>query len=92
MKRAHIQWNEEVYELLRRRIFKEKRSIAGVPREMMSKEMNPPARTRSASIKDSSCGTSFDFAAGKRQKKGVGAGTCVRAWFRVNPSWFFVPR
>jgi len=35
MKRAQIQLDEEVYELLRHRAFKEKKSIAGVIREKL---------------------------------------------------------
>ena len=64
MKRAQIQLNEEVYELLRGRAFKEKRSIAGVIREIISKEMTAPAHSRCASIKD------FSFIGSGQSKQG----------------------
>jgi predicted CopG family antitoxin len=52
MKRAQIQIDEEVYELLRHRAFKEKRSIAGVIREIVKKDISQSMRHRSSSIKD----------------------------------------
>lgn len=52
MKRAQIQIDEEVYELLRNRAFKEKKSIAGVIREIVKKDIFQSDRHRSSSIKD----------------------------------------
>ena len=40
MKRAQIQLDEEVYELLRHRAFKEKKSIAGVIREIVKRDIS----------------------------------------------------
>jgi plasmid stability protein len=64
MKRAQIQLDEEVYERLRRRAFQEKRSIAGVIREIIRKEIAPSGRPRSSSIKG------FKFIAAGRSKQG----------------------
>ena len=63
MKRAQIQLEEEVYDLLRRRAFHEKRSIAGVIREIIKKEIIPSDHSRSLSIKD------FKFIAAGRSKQ-----------------------
>ena len=52
MKRIQIQLEQNMYELLRRRAFQEKRSIAGVIREIISKEVTPSDRSRFSSIKD----------------------------------------
>lgn len=52
MKRAQIQIDEEVYELLRNRAFKEKKSIAGVIREIVKKDIFQSDRHQSSSIKD----------------------------------------
>jgi predicted CopG family antitoxin len=52
MKRTQIQLEEEVYDLLRRRAFQEKRSVSGVIREIITKEIAPSERSRSSSIKD----------------------------------------
>ena len=40
MKRAQIPADEEVYELLRHRAFKEKKSIAGVIREIVKRDIS----------------------------------------------------
>ena len=52
MKRAQIQIDEEVYELLRNRAFKEKKSISGVIREIVKKDIFQLDRHRSNSMKD----------------------------------------
>jgi len=52
MKRAQIQLEEETFELLRQRAFQEKKSIAGIIRELIHKEVSLPARQKSMSIKD----------------------------------------
>lgn len=64
MKRAQIQIDEEVYELLRNRAFKEKKSIAGVIREIVKKEISQPDRHRPSSIE------SFAFIGASRSKQG----------------------
>jgi len=64
MKRAQIQIDEEVYELLRNRAFKEKKSIAGVIREIVKKDISQSDRHRSSSIKD------FTFIGIGRSKQG----------------------
>ena len=64
MKRAQIQIDEEVYELLRNRAFKEKKSIAGVIREILKKDIFQSDRHRSSSIKD------FTFIGVGRSKQG----------------------
>jgi hypothetical protein len=64
MKRAQIQIDEEVYELLRSRAFKEKKSIAGVIREIVKKDISPSGRQRSSSVKD------FTFIGVGRSKQG----------------------
>ena len=65
MKRAQIQLDEEVYNVLRRRAFQEKRSVAGVIREIIKKEITPTGRSRSPSIKD------FRFIAVGQSKQGT---------------------
>jgi len=65
MKRAQIQLDEEVYELLRRRAFQEKRSIAKVIREIISKEITPSDRSSPSSIKN------FTFIGAGRSKQGI---------------------
>ena len=47
MKRAQIQLEEKTFEVLRQRAFQEKKSIAGVIRELINKEMTltPQAKT-----------------------------------------------
>jgi predicted CopG family antitoxin len=64
MKRAQIQLDEEVYEALRHRAFKEKKSIAGIIREVVKKDILQSDRHRSSSIKD------FAFVAVGRSKQG----------------------
>ena len=64
MKRAQIQLEEELFDLLRRRAFQEKRSIAGVIRDIIRKEITPSNRSRSSSMKD------FKFIAAGRSRQG----------------------
>jgi len=64
VKRVQIQIDEEVYELLRNRAFKEKKSIAGVIREIVKKDISQGDRHRSSSIKD------FTFIGAGRSKQG----------------------
>jgi hypothetical protein len=52
MKRAQIQLEEETFEILRQRAFQEKKSISGVIRELIHKEMTLPAQQKSLSKKD----------------------------------------
>ena len=52
MKRAQIQVEEEVYELLRHRAFKEKKSIAGVIREIVKRDISETDPHRPFSVKD----------------------------------------
>jgi hypothetical protein len=65
MKRAQIQINEEIYELLRNRAFREKKSVVGVIREIVKKDISPSGRPRSSSIKD------FAFVGIGRSKQGL---------------------
>jgi len=64
MKRAQIQLEEEVYELLRHRAFKEKKSLAGVIREIVKKDIYQSDRLLSPSVKD------FRFIGVGRSKQG----------------------
>jgi hypothetical protein len=64
MKRAQIQLEEEVYELLRHRAFKEKKSIAGLIREIIKKDIPSPGRHPSSSVKD------YAFIGAGRSKQG----------------------
>jgi len=64
MKRVQIQLEEEVYELLRHRAFKEKKSIAGVIREIVKKDFSQSDRRLSSSVKD------FRFIGVGRSKQG----------------------
>ena len=64
MKRAQIQIDEEVYKLLRHRAFKEKKSIAGVIREIVKKDLSQSGRHRSSLIKD------FTFIGSGHSKQG----------------------
>jgi plasmid stability protein len=64
MKRAQIQLEEELFDRLRRRAFQEKRSIAGVIREILRKETTSSNRSRSSSMKD------FKFIAVGRSRQG----------------------
>ena len=65
MKRTQIQLEQSVYDLLRRRAFQEKRSIAGVIREIISKEVIPSGPPRISSIKD------FKFIASGKSRQGT---------------------
>ncbi len=64
MKRTQIQLDEEVYELLRHRAFKEKKSIAGVIREIVKGDMSQSGHHPSSSAKD------FAFIGSGRSKQG----------------------
>jgi len=64
MKRAQVQIDEEVYELLRHRAFKEKKSIAGIIREIVKKDIFQSDRRRSSSVKN------FKFIGVGRSKQG----------------------
>jgi hypothetical protein len=64
MKRAQIQLEEEVYEIVRRRAFTEKKSIAGVIREIVKRDIYPADRHRPSSVKD------FGFIGMGRSKQG----------------------
>jgi len=64
MKRAQIQMDEEVYELLRHRAFKEKKSISGMIREIVKKDVSQSGRRRSLLVKD------FTFIGAGRSKQG----------------------
>ena len=64
MKRAQIQVEEEVYELLRHRAFKEKKSIAGVIREIVKRDISETDPHRPFSVKD------FTFIGIGRSKQG----------------------
>jgi predicted CopG family antitoxin len=64
MKRAQVQIDEEVYELLRHRAFKEKKSIAGIIREIVKKDISQSDRRRSSSVKN------FKFIGVGRSKQG----------------------
>ena len=66
MKRAQIQVEEDVYELLRHRAFKEKKSIAGVIREIVKRDIfQSDDRHRPPSVKD------FAFIGKGRSKQGA---------------------
>jgi hypothetical protein len=52
MKRAQIQLEEKTFEALRQRAFQEKKSIAGLIREIIDKEMSLEARPKSLSLGD----------------------------------------
>ncbi len=65
MKRAQMQLEESVYDQLRQRAFREKKSIASVIREIIGKEMVSSGRGRARSIKD------FRFIAAGRSRQRV---------------------
>jgi hypothetical protein len=65
MKRAQIQLEEEMYDSLRHRAFKEKKSIAGVIREIIKKEITPSDRSHRSTIKD------FTFVGIGRSRQGL---------------------
>ncbi len=52
MKRAQIQLEEETFEILRQRAFEEKKSIAGIIREVIQKEMTLPSRKKPLPVKE----------------------------------------
>ncbi len=64
MKRIQIQLDEEVYELLRHRAFEEKKSIAGVIREIVEGDISQSDHHSSPSLKD------FAFIGVGRSKQG----------------------
>jgi hypothetical protein len=64
MKRAQIQLEEEVYDLLRHRAFKEKKSIAGLIRAIVKKDISQPDRHGPSSVKD------FTFIGSGHSKQG----------------------
>ena len=64
MKRTQIQLDEGVYELLRHRAFKEKKSIAGVIREIVKGDISQSGHHPSSSVKD------FAFIGAGRSKQG----------------------
>ena len=64
MKRAQIQVEEEVYELLRHRAFKEKKSIAGVIREIVKRDIFQTDPHSAYLVKD------FPFIGKGRSKQG----------------------
>src|SRR5512139_2620585 len=64
VKRTQIQLDEEVYELLRHRAFKEKKSIAGVIREIVKGDISEADHHPSSSVND------FAFVGLGRSKQG----------------------
>jgi hypothetical protein len=64
MKRAQIQIDDEVYELLRSRALEEKKSIARIIQEILKKDISQSDRHRSFSIKD------FTFIGAGRSRQG----------------------
>lgn len=72
MRRAQIQLDEEVYELLRRRAFKEKESVAGVIREIIGQEIAVSRGARIPTIR------SFKFIGVGRSKQSSGKAVSER--------------
>jgi hypothetical protein len=64
VKRTQIQLDEEVYELLRHRAFKEKKSIAGVIREIVKGDLSQSDPHPSFTVND------FAFIGAGRSKQG----------------------
>jgi hypothetical protein len=64
MKRTQIQLDEQDYDVLRRKAFMEKKSIAGLIREIVKKEITDAGQRRPASIKD------FSFVAAGKSRQG----------------------
>ena len=64
MKRVSIGLDNDLYEILRDQAFREKKSIAGVIREIVKKDISQSDRHRSSSIKD------FTFIGVGRSKQG----------------------
>ena len=65
MKRAQVQIQEKMYDLLRRKAFKEKKSIAGVIREIIERDITPSKRVGPSTIKD------FTFIGVGRSRQGL---------------------
>jgi hypothetical protein len=65
MKRVQIQLHEDVYELIRRRAFQERRSVAGLIQEIIRKEIISSDRSRFSSIKN------FKFIASGKSRQGI---------------------
>ena len=65
MKRTLIQLEEDMYNEIRRRAFQEKKSISGLIRGILGKQITLPNRSRHLSIKD------FKFVAAGRSKQGT---------------------
>ena len=68
MKRTQIQLDEGTFETLRRRAFRERRSIADVVREILRGEVRPSPKGDRLTLK------SFSFI-GRGASRGKGAGT-----------------
>jgi hypothetical protein len=64
MKRVSIGLDNDLYEILRDRAFREKKSIVGVIREIIGKDISQSDRHRSSRIKD------FTFIGIGRSKQG----------------------
>jgi hypothetical protein len=64
MKRVSIGLDKDLYKILRDRAFQEKKSIAGVIREIVKKDISQSDRHRFSSIKD------FTFIGVGRSKQG----------------------
>jgi hypothetical protein len=65
MRRAQIQLEEETYDALRHKAFKEKKSIAGVIREIIRKEITPSGQSHHKTVKD------FNFIGIGRSRQGL---------------------
>lgn len=64
VKRTQIQLEEHIYDSLRRRAFQEKKSVAGVIREIIEKELAHPGQAQPSSIQN------FAFVAVDRSRQG----------------------
>ncbi|MEW6667766.1 MAG: hypothetical protein AB1512_21365 [Thermodesulfobacteriota bacterium] len=64
MKRTQVQFDEQDYEILRRKAFVERKSIAGLIREIVKKEITQAGQTRPSSIKD------FSFIGAGKSRQG----------------------
>lgn len=64
MKRTQIQFEEQDYEVLRRKAFVEKKSIAGLIREIVKKEITDMGHKQRSSIKD------FSFIGAGKSRQG----------------------
>jgi hypothetical protein len=65
MKRTQIQFDEQDYEVLRRKAFIEKKSIAGLIREIVKKEISAGGQRQRSSIKD------FRFVGAGKSRQGA---------------------